>query len=165
MTPFLRKGHPSAPPRMKRRPGGDPSAEPDGAASVIARGMTLVGDCSSRDTIRVEGRVDGDIRSDKAIVVAKNGVVVGDILARDAVISGRVRGRVETASSIELKASCVVDGEIDTLSIAVEKGALINVAFKTSSEETRRGDDTRRSSDDTRRSSDDTRREPGGRPH
>ena len=132
MTPFFRKGHPRAPSLKKQRPEGNPPAEPDVAASVIARGMTLVGECRSRDTIRIEGRVEGGVRSGKAIVIAEGGVVLGDISAHDAIISGRVRGGVTTASSVKLKASCVVDGEIDTLNIAVEKGALVNVAFRRS---------------------------------
>lgn len=69
--------------------------------------------------------------------------MVGDIIARDAVIAGRVQGGVTSASRVELKASCVVDGEIDTPSIAVERGALINAAFKISSANTWRRPDGR----------------------
>ena len=135
MTPFFRKGHDARirPWPKQRRPTEKPPAEPDVTASVIARGMTLVGDCRSEDTIWIEGRVEGGVKSGKAVVIAKGGVVVGDVIAHDAIISGRVRGGVTTASRVELKASSVVDGEIDTRKIAVEKGALINAALKRSS--------------------------------
>lgn len=141
MTPFFGKGHdPSVRPSLKKqRPTGRPPAEPDAAASVIARGMTLVGDCRSEGTIRIEGWVEGGVQSAKAVVIAKDGVVVGNVIARDAIISGRVQGEVTTASSVELKASGVVDGAIDTRNIAVEKGALINATFKRSSANTWRG--------------------------
>ncbi len=100
--------------------------------------MTLVGRCKSEGTIRIEGRVEGEVQSEEAIVIAEDGVVVGEIIAHDAFISGRVEGGVTTASSVELKASCVVDGEIDARYIAVEQGALINASFKGSSAKTRR---------------------------
>ena len=103
--------------------------------------MTLVGHCKSEGTIRIEGRVDGEVESEETIVIAKDGVVVGEIIAHEAIISGRVQGGVTTASSVELRASCVVDGEIDARYIAVEQGALINAAFKGSSANTRRRPD------------------------
>ena len=133
MTPLFRKGQPRGPSPKNQRPTETPPAEPDVTGSVIARGTTLVGDCRSEGTVWIEGRVEGGVESRKAIVIAKDGVVVGDIIARDVIISGRVQGGVTTASRVELKASCVVDGEIDTPSIAVERGALINAAFKVSS--------------------------------
>lgn len=125
--------------KKQQRPTGTLAAEPDVTASVIARGTTLVGDCSSEGTIWIEGRVEGRVQSAKAIVIAKDGVVAGDIIAHDAIISGRVQGGVTTASSVELKASCVVAGEIGTRNIAVEKGALVNASFTRSSANAWRG--------------------------
>ena len=95
MTPFVGEGHdPSVRPSLKnQRPTGSAPAEPDVTASVIARGMTLVGDCRSEGTIRIEGRVEGDVRSAKAIVIGKDGVVIGDVIARDTIISGAGSGR------------------------------------------------------------------------
>ena len=41
----------------------------DAVISIIAPGMTVVGNCESDGTIRVEGNVSGSIKAGKAVVV------------------------------------------------------------------------------------------------
>ena len=92
--------------------------------------MSVVGDCKSEGTIRIEGRVEGRIEAGKAVVIGKEGTVVGDICTQDAVISGRIQGSLTIASRLELQASCDVSGEIDTRRIVLEEGAMINGTVK-----------------------------------
>ena len=58
----------------------------DAVISIIAPGMTVVGNCESDGTIRVEGSVSGSIKAGKAVVVGKKGLVSGEIFTQDAVI-------------------------------------------------------------------------------
>ena len=92
--------------------------------------MNVTGDCKSEGTIRIEGRVEGRIEAGKAIVIGKNGTVIGDISTQDAVISGRIQGTLTIASRLELQASCDVNGEIDTRRIVLEEGATVNGTVK-----------------------------------
>ena len=106
-----------------RTAGGTP---PDTVISIIGPGMTVVGDCSTDGTIRVEGRVDGSVRAGKAIVVGKDGVVDGDVSTQDAVIAGHVRGTLVAASRLEIQATAHIDGEVRAKRMQLEEGALLN---------------------------------------
>lgn len=106
-----------------RENNGGPS---DSVISIIAPGMTIVGDCETDGTIRIEGSVQGSVKAGKAVVIGKQGVVTGDIYTQDAVISGRVEGRVVAASRLELQATCRIDGEIQTRRMQLEEGAVLN---------------------------------------
>ena len=85
-----------------------------------------VGDCETDGTLRIEGAVQGAVRAGKAVVIGKEGLVIGDILTQDAVVSGRVEGSVTAESRLELQASCRIDGEVSTPRLQLEEGAVLN---------------------------------------
>lgn len=96
------------------------------AISIIGPGMTIVGDCQTDGTVRVEGRVEGTIRAGKSVVVGRSGEVVGDIFTQDAVISGKVSGSIVADSRLELQSTCAVEGEIRSRRILLDEGGRFN---------------------------------------
>jgi len=108
---------------MARETTGSP---PESVISIIGPGMTVVGDCETEGTVRVEGTVQGSIKAGKAVVIGKQGKVTGDIVTQDAVISGYLSGTLVAESRLELQATCHVDGEIRTRRMQLEEGAVLN---------------------------------------
>lgn len=100
----------------------------EGAISIIGPGMRIEGDMETDGTVRIEGTVTGTIRAGKAVVLGQTGEVSGDIFTRDAVIGGRVKGRLVADSRLELQASCNVEGEIRARAshLQLEEGANFN---------------------------------------
>lgn len=99
---------------------------PDSVISIIGPGMTIVGDCETDGTVRIEGTVEGSVKAGKAVVIGKQGSVKGDVVTQDAVISGRVDGKLTAASRLELQATCRIDGEVHTRRMQLEEGAVLN---------------------------------------
>ncbi len=99
---------------------------PESVISIIGPGMTIVGNCETDGTVRVEGTVEGSIKAGKAVVIGKQGLVSGDISTQDAVISGRVEGTLVAASRLELQATCHIEGEVHTRRMQLEEGAILN---------------------------------------
>ena len=106
-----------------RSSGGTP---PDSVISIIGPGMTVVGDCSTDGTLRIEGHVEGSVRAGKAVVVGKDGVVDGAVSTQDAVVSGTVTGTLVAASRLEIQATAHVDGEVRAKRMQLEEGAILN---------------------------------------
>lgn len=98
----------------------------EGAISIIAAGMTIIGDCETGGTVRIEGRVEGTVRAGKSVVVGRGGEVVGDILTQDAVVSGRVCGNILAESRLELQATSEIQGEIRSRRVKLDEGARFN---------------------------------------
>lgn len=98
----------------------------EGVISIIGPGMQVTGDCETEGTLRIEGNVDGTVRTGKAVVVGKDGVVDGDITTQDAVIGGRVTGSIIAESRLELQATCVIEGQIQARRIKLEEGGKVN---------------------------------------
>jgi cytoskeletal protein CcmA (bactofilin family) len=108
-----------------------PTAAREGVISIVGAGMRVVGDCSTDGTLRVEGTVEGTIQAGKAVVVGKDGTVIGDIMTQDAVIGGRVNGKVIAESRLELQATCVIEGEVRARRIKLDEGGRINGTVQT----------------------------------
>lgn len=103
-----------------------PAASPDKVISIIGPGMHIVGDCDTTDTIRIEGRVEGSVRAEKAVVIGQGGHVNGDIQTQDAVIAGTVKGALDVDSRLELKETCVIDGEIRATRLKLDEGGVVS---------------------------------------
>lgn len=99
---------------------------PESVISIIGPGMKVVGDCETDGTLRVEGAVQGSVHAGKAVVIGKDGRVIGDVSTQDAVISGRVEGSVTAHSRLELQATCRIEGEVNTPRLQLEEGAVFN---------------------------------------
>jgi len=102
----------------------------EGALSIIAAGMTVSGDIESSGVVKVEGRVDGSIRSARQVLVGRQGTVKGDIDTREAVIGGNVEGMITASERVEIQATASVQGDIVTRTIVVAEGGRINGTVK-----------------------------------
>jgi len=103
-----------------------PQPARDTVISIIGPGMRVTGDCDTDGTLRIEGTVEGTVRAGKAVVVGKEGVVLGDIRTQDAVIGGTVTGTIIAESRLELQATCVINGEIRARRVKLDEGGTIN---------------------------------------
>lgn len=101
-------------------------AEGDAGLSIIGTGMRVVGDITTEGVVKVEGTVVGTIHAGRQVLVAKGGVVEGDIFAREAIIGGEVRGGVEGSERVELQNTSVVHGDVATRRLLVQEGGEIN---------------------------------------
>lgn len=101
---------------------------PEGAMSVIGAGMRIVGDVESTGVIKVEGVVEGAVRTTRQLLLGRSGEIHGDITAADAVLGGKVVGTVNTSERVEIQGTAAVEGDIHTRSIVVLEGGTINGA-------------------------------------
>ena len=100
----------------------------EASMSIIGAGMRITGDLVTEGTVRVEGRIEGTIRAGKAVVIGKEGEVVGDVLTQDAVIGGHVQGTVVAESRLELQATARIEGQISARAqhLVLEEGCRFN---------------------------------------
>lgn len=107
-----------------------PPVTPNGAMSLVGTGTNVVGHCKTETSVQIDGRVEGSMEAAEVISIGKDGVVIGDITARDAVLDGRIRGDLTIGSLVKLNAGCTVTGEIDAGRIVIEEGATVNVTVR-----------------------------------
>jgi cytoskeletal protein CcmA (bactofilin family) len=99
------------------------SAAPDPPESIscISSGVTIIGRIVGDGTIKISGRLEGELKA--SIVVVTDGAdVVGDIVADDLTIGGRVKGTIR-ANRVKLDSTAIVEGDIFHGSLSIEDNA------------------------------------------
>ena len=98
--------------------------------SIISAGTTVTGDIECSGVLKVEGRIEGNVRRARQVMLAKEGAIHGDVSANEVVVGGVIDGAVSASERLELQTTAVVNGEITTKSIVVMEGARINGGLK-----------------------------------
>jgi cytoskeletal protein CcmA (bactofilin family) len=103
-------------------------APSDGEAglSIIGTGMRVVGDVTADGVVKIEGTVIGTVRAGRQVLVGKGGEVEGDVITREAIIGGEVRGSIVAEERVEIQTSSVVHGDMFTKRLFVQEGGEIN---------------------------------------
>ncbi|HYC40021.1 MAG TPA: polymer-forming cytoskeletal protein [Chitinophagaceae bacterium] len=94
--------------------------------TLIGAGTTVKGDISSNSDLRIDGTVNGNVHSAAKIVIGAHGVVEGDISGNQADIVGKVSGNIRTKELLQLRADCVVTGNLYAGRLQVEPSATFN---------------------------------------
>src|SRR6476620_955653 len=93
-------------------------------ATLISAGTTLKGDISSNSDLRIDGTIIGNVSSSAKIVIGASGSVEGDISGNQADIVGKVTGNIKTKDLLQLRADCVVKGNVYAGKLQVEPFAI-----------------------------------------
>lgn len=88
-------------------------------------GSFIKGELHFEDTFRLDGRLEGGVASTGDLVVGENGHVDAEIEVGRIFVSGTVRGSVVARQRIEIAPSGRVYADLETPSLVVEDGALV----------------------------------------
>ena len=102
---------------------------PSTPLSILARDLRVVGTLEGDGVLKIEGRVEGQVRGQAQVLVAPSGIVVGDVSAGEVIVVGRVDGDITATTRIELQPGGVVRGDLAAPRIAVHEGGKVNGRF------------------------------------
>src|SRR5690554_8155877 len=88
--------------------------------TVLSLGFELTGDVISKNDIRADGILKGNIRTDKKVVVGEKASITGDIVADEISISGVVTGDLFISGDTTIFPNAKVSGNILTNQIFID---------------------------------------------
>ncbi|MDC8002379.1 polymer-forming cytoskeletal protein [Aequorivita todarodis] len=103
-------------------------AEPGSAQNRINEGTKLKGDVSSTGFFRIDGIVEGNVKTPSKVVLGKTGVIIGTLTCENADIEGRFEGNLQVSGTLSLRATAVIEGDVTVGKLAVEPGATMNAS-------------------------------------
>ncbi|HKJ23686.1 MAG TPA: polymer-forming cytoskeletal protein [Myxococcota bacterium] len=105
-------------------------------ATYIEEGCTLSGQLQFQSGVRIDGRVEGEVRARGTVVVGESGVVEASILADVVVVLGEVEGDITAQTLVALHKGARVRSDISTAGIVVEPGSNFRGSIVIGPEET-----------------------------
>ncbi|MDT0558086.1 polymer-forming cytoskeletal protein [Ichthyenterobacterium sp. W332] len=94
--------------------------------NIIAPGTKIVGDITSNGAFRIDGTVDGNVKTSGKIVVGKSGFIKGTLQGENADFEGKFSGKLHLSGTLSLKSTAHIEGEVVIGKLAVEPGATFN---------------------------------------
>ena len=92
--------------------------------ATIGRSLTIKGELTGSETLLIEGKVEGSIQvSGSRVTVGPRGDVEANIMARDIVVLGRVRGNCTASNSVSIRSEGSLTGNVIAARVSIEEGA------------------------------------------
>jgi cytoskeletal protein CcmA (bactofilin family) len=91
--------------------------------TLIGKETSIAGKITANGTLRIDGRVDGEIISQGDVIIGEGAKVQAGIQARNILLAGELKGNVTASGRVELAASSKLEGDIQVNSLLVEEGA------------------------------------------
>jgi cytoskeletal protein CcmA (bactofilin family) len=91
--------------------------------NIIGKGTSITGDLISEGDFRIDGSVEGTIKTSGRVIIGKDGIVKGTVECNFADVEGEFTGKIIVNQLLTLKASSTITGETVIGTLAVEPGA------------------------------------------
>lgn len=93
----------------------------------VSQGTKIVGDLVSEGDFRIDGIVEGNLKTTGKVFVGKSGYIKGTLQGTDAYFEGKFSGKLALSGTLTLKTAAHIEGEVVVGKLAVEPGATFNV--------------------------------------
>lgn len=104
------------------------------AINIISNGTVIQGNITSNSDIRIDGSLEGNIKTEGKIVIGASGKVKGEIVCKTGDVSGKVEGKVTANERLTLKSTSEIKGDLFLKQLAVEPGCVFTGKCKMDSE-------------------------------
>lgn len=92
-------------------------------SGFLDEGTSFVGELSFRNTMRIDGKFKGSIKSKNVLIVGETAEIEGEIDVSNVSINGKVSGKIIADKKIEIHSKGKVYADIETLKLVIEDGA------------------------------------------
>ena len=94
--------------------------------TLLGRGSEFEGKLSFEGTVRVDGKLSGEIFTDDVLIIGEGAEVSAEINVGAIIIEGTVHGNIHAKRSVEIRTPGRVRGNIATPSLHIEKGVIFD---------------------------------------
>lgn len=94
--------------------------------TIIGKGTTFEGTINVQNSVRVDGFFKGNIKSTESIVIGKEGEIEGEVEVKNALIGGKISGKLIASGRVTLENTSKFLGELKTTRLIINEGAVYN---------------------------------------
>ena len=92
--------------------------------ATIGKSLVIKGEVTGSESLYIDGRVEGSINlSGNRVTVGRNGQVAANIVAREIVVLGKVRGNCQASDRVDIRSEGSLTGDVIAARISIEDGA------------------------------------------
>src|SRR5882724_11933363 len=104
--------------------------------ATIGRTLVIKGEITGSESLYIDGKIEGKIiMPESRVTIGRNGKVDASINAREVVVMGKVNGNIECGDRVDIRSEGSVTGDVSTVRISVEDGAILKGGIEVRSSE------------------------------
>ncbi|MFV0419706.1 MAG: polymer-forming cytoskeletal protein [Dysgonomonas sp.] len=104
--------------------------------SLLSQSTTFSGEISSKDDLRIDGCLEGNISCEGKVIIGPDGSVTGNIRSQSIELMGKINGDIIVYDIVRLKSASYFKGEITAVNLEIEAGANFFGTCKMANEKT-----------------------------
>jgi cytoskeletal protein CcmA (bactofilin family) len=90
--------------------------------AFLGKGTEFKGVLSFEGTIRVDGKLDGEVVSTDTLIAGDEAFLQGEISVGTIISSGRIAGNINASQKVHILAPGIIEGNIKTPKLIIEEG-------------------------------------------
>jgi len=95
-----------------------------GEQATISKGLFIKGEITGSESLYIDGKVEGSLNlPGNRVTIGRNGQVAANIVAREIVVLGKVKGNVSASDRVDIRAEGSLNGDVAAARISIEDGA------------------------------------------
>jgi len=94
--------------------------------AFVGEEVTFKGTIRYQGTVRVDGRLEGEIYTDGNLIIGQKAVITAKIEAGMVTCQGRITGEILAKNRVKLLSPAVFDGSITTPLLSMDEGVMFN---------------------------------------
>ncbi len=94
--------------------------------NLIAAGTVVEGKLRTPGSIRVDGKVIGEVMATQNISIGNTGDVEGNVSAKTVTIGGKIKGLIVAQEKLVFESKAVVHGDIRAAKLVIDEGAVFD---------------------------------------
>jgi len=91
--------------------------------NIIGVGTTVEGKIRTQGSIRIDGKLTGEVYAGENLAVGGTGEVEGGVTGRNVIVGGKVRGNITTQDKLVLEGKASVRGDVRAARLVIDEGA------------------------------------------
>lgn len=94
--------------------------------NLIGAGTTVEGKIRTQGSLRVDGKVTGEVHAAENLAVGLTGEIEGGVTGRNVTIGGKVKGNITSVDKLVLEGKSVVRGDVKATKLVIDEGAVFD---------------------------------------
>lgn len=95
-----------------------------GPNTVVGANVKLVGTLYDANEITIHGKIEGEVKSDKTVIITETAYIKGPVTADTVQIAGSVNGSITATGKLEILPTGKVYGSTTTKDLSIRSGAI-----------------------------------------
>lgn len=111
---------------MLRRDEKEKGAQSDEIMAFLGKGTEFKGIITYSGTVRIDGKVEGEIVTQGKLIVGETAVINAEISAGTVICGGKISGNIRASQRVHLLSKAMMTGSVNTPNLIIEEGVSFN---------------------------------------